>query len=203
MPLPSYALVHPSARITPEQLAVLRAYLAPPAQTAGTGTISTAVADTQFAAWIQPQPHAAVRPAPNGIPFPADYKTWRAVSSSERFDNGTIRQILGNPAAIQAIADHKINPWPDGVIFAKVAWRQQPDENGVIHTGQFLQVEFMIRDSKKYAATQGWGWARWLGTDLKPYGANAHFSGECISCHTPVRKNDYVFTEPIERSSGQ
>jgi len=58
-------------------------------------------------------------------------------------------------------------------------------------------VEFMIRDRKKYAGTLGWGWARWRGGDLKPYGKDAGFSEECVGCHTPVRSSDYVFTEPL------
>jgi len=204
MPLPSYARVHPGAVVTPQQLAVLRTYLdAAESPTPATQT-EIAAADTQYQNWIHSASAAApqVRPAPNGIPFPTDYKNWRVISSSERFDNHTMREILGNEVAIKAIADHNINPWPDGTTFAKIAWFQQPDSSGVIHTGQFFQVEFMIKDSQKYASTKGWGWARWRGTDLKPYGANANFSSECVTCHSPLRKNDYVFTMPIERQPG-
>jgi hypothetical protein len=126
-----------------------------------------------------------------------DYKNWKAISSTERFDNQSLRVILGHRS--KAIAENHINPWPDGAAFAKVAWLQQPDKKGFIRTGTFWQVEFMIRDSKRYAATKNWGWARWRGTDLKPYGKDADFTSECIGCHTPVRKNDYVFTMPIKR----
>jgi hypothetical protein len=109
-----------------------------------------------------------------------------------------MREILGNDVAVKAIADGHINPWPDGTAFAKVAWSQQPDDKGQIHTGAFIQVEFMIRNEKKYADTAGWGWGRWRGTDLKPYGKDAAFTNECVSCHAPVRKNDYVYTMPIK-----
>ena len=58
-----------------------------------------------------------------------DYKNWKAISSTDRFDNHTMREILGNDVAVKAIADGHINPWPDGTAFAKVAWQQsQPDE---------------------------------------------------------------------------
>ena len=67
----------------------------------------------------------------------------------------------------------------------------------MVQMGAFQQVEFMIKDSRKYASTKGWGWARWLGTDLKPYGTAPEFSNECINCHAPVRRNDHVFTMPI------
>jgi mono/diheme cytochrome c family protein len=200
MPLPSYRRVHPEATITPAQLEVLRAYVSSQAAHADESAIASAetAADKQFAQWA---PHgnstSTASPTLNGIAFLPDYKNWKAISSTDRFDNQTLRVILGNEVAVKAIAENKINPWPDGTIFAKVAWFQQPDDSGIVRTGAFQQVEFMIRDSKKYASTKGWGWARWRGTDLKPYGANAHFTEECVSCHTPVRDNDYVFTMPI------
>jgi Cytochrome P460 len=71
------------------------------------------------------------------------------------------------------------------------------DEHGFVRSGSFFQVEFMIRDSRKYADTLGWGWARWRGADLKLYGKGADFTGECVGCHTPLSRTDHVFTEPI------
>lgn len=198
MPLPSYLKVHPNAAVTQEQLAVLRNYLAPP-DTAMAPAANTSAADEQYGKWVaasEVAPH--VEPEPNGVAFLPDYKNWNAISSTERYDNHTMRVILGNDVAVKAIADGHINPWPDGTAFAKVAWLQQPDDKGVVHTGAFVQVEFMIRDGKKYADTAGWGWGRWRGTDLKPYGKDAAFTNECVSCHTPVRKNDYVYTMPIK-----
>ncbi|HTZ75753.1 MAG TPA: cytochrome P460 family protein, partial [Candidatus Aquilonibacter sp.] len=73
----------------------------------------------------------------------------------------------------------------------------QPNSQGLVQTGAFFQVEFMIRDSKKYASTLGWGWGRWRGADLTPYGKHASFTRECVGCHTPMRNADYVFTEAI------
>jgi hypothetical protein len=55
----------------------------------------------------------------------------------------------------------------------------------------------MLRDSQKYPATLGWGWGRWRGAELKPYGKDATFTSECVECHSPLRNTDYVFTEPI------
>ena len=185
MPLPSYLLAHPEAAVTRDQLTALRACLSattpPPASAPAT------------AAAEPPR----VRAALNGVEFIPDYKNWKTISATDRFDNGSIRAILGNDVAIEAISSHRINPWPDGATFAKVAWQQQPGEKGFIRTGAFVQVEFMIKDSKKYAATKGWGWGRWRGADLKPYGTSPAFTNECVGCHTPVRANDYVYTSPI------
>jgi hypothetical protein len=202
MPLPSYIRLHPQAAVTADQLAVLRGYLNPAhtAAPSAAGPDTVAMADTQYQQWISGRIQPLhVAPAPNGIEFLPDYKNWRAISSTDRFDNSSLRLILGNDVAINAIRENHINPWPDGTTFAKVAWLQQPDGSGVVKTGAFQQVEFMIKDSRKYASTAGWGWARWRGGDLKPYGAGADFTNECVGCHMPLRENDYVFTAPIAR----
>jgi hypothetical protein len=78
-----------------------------------------------------------------------------------------------------------------------VLWKQEVDNNGIVSTGEFVHVEYMIKDTKKYAETEGWGWARWKGKDLKPYGNSASFVNECIKCHRPVKDNDNVFTKPL------
>jgi hypothetical protein len=198
MPIPAYKRVHPESVVTPEQLAVLKKYLTPAKLNQAASAAEITTADAQYDKWIQEGSAApTVVPAPNGIAFLPDYKNWKAISSTERFDNHTMRQILGNDVAVKAIAENHINPWPDGTAFAKVAWFQQEDEKGLVRPGAFFQVEFMMRDSQKYAATLGWGWARWRGADLKPYGKDAAFTNECVSCHLPLRNTNYVFTLPI------
>lgn len=202
MPLPSYTRIHPEAVVTLAQLAILRAYLNPPQPLAPAAPAQVTNADAQYKEWLAADTsHRQIAPELNGVAFLPDYKNWKAISSTDRFDNHTMRVILGNDIAIKAIADHRINPWPNGSTFAKVSWFQQPGSNGLIRTGAFQQVELMIKDSGKYAATDGWGWGRWLGVDLKPYGTKSDFTGECMSCHEPVRKNDFVYTPPIDGQS--
>jgi hypothetical protein len=200
MPLPQYLLLHWKAAVTPEQLAVLRDYLAvtPPPDSAKAAADASA-ADAEYGRWVKSgQTAIDVQPEFNGVTFLPDYRNWKAISSTDRFDNHTMRVILGNDVAVRAIAERHINPWPDGTAFAKVAWKQAAaDAQGVVRTGEFIQVELMIKDSTRYAASKGWGWGRWRGTDLKPYGKDAKFENECISCHMPLRKNDYVYTLPI------
>ncbi len=198
MPLPSYLAVHRGAVVTPEQAAVLRAYLTPAGPMPATSAADVAAADEEYRAWVgNAAGQMQVKDAPNGMKFIPDYKNWKEISTTERFDNDTMRVILGNDVAVRAIAAGHINPWPDGTIFAKVAWHQQHDGQGMARPGKFLQVEFMVRDHKKYVSTLGWGWGRWLGTELKPYGKAADFSNECVGCHLPVRLNDSVYTFPI------
>lgn len=142
--------------------------------------------------------HTKVEPAPNGISLPAGFEKWGLVSVSLRSDNDTIRAILGNKIAVNAVKNRKLTPWPDGTILAKLVWEQKPLEAwpSAIVPGDIVHLEFMIKDSGKYAATGGWGFARWLGRDMKPYGKDAGFVLECFSCHTPMKDNDYVFTQP-------
>jgi len=139
-----------------------------------------------------------VQPAPNGITIPEGFRDWRLIASSLRSDNNTMRVILGNDTAIEAARSGKINPWPDGATFAKLVWKNMTHEKWPTATipGDFVHVEFMIKDSKKYVSTGGWGFARWLGMDQRPYGKDAEFAQECFGCHLPMKENDYVFTHP-------
>jgi hypothetical protein len=199
MPMPRYTRMHPEAALTSQQIATLEAYLHPFAAVAPPpSSMRPAAAAASPAA--SPATPTTVQNEPNGMAFLPDYKNWKPISSTDRGDNHTLRVILGNNIAIKAIAEKNIQPWPDGAAFAKVAWQQATDEHGVIRPGKFLQVELMLKDKTRYGASAGWGWGRWRGTDLKPYGDGAHFDNECVSCHRPVRDNDFVFTLPIERS---
>jgi hypothetical protein len=71
------------------------------------------------------------------------------------------------------------------------------EADGLVHPGKFVRVELMVKDAQRYKHTDGWGWGRWRGLDLKPYGEDPRFVQQCISCHLPVRGNDYVYTEPM------
>ena len=137
-------------------------------------------------------------PAPNGIEFEPNYLNWRVLAVSHREDNNTLRAILGNDVAIEAARAGKTNPWPDGTVFAKVAWKRVPSGTfgGAFVPGDFLQVEFMHKDKVKFAGTAGWGFARWKGLGLAPYGTDASFAQECVGCHTPMADRDFVFTVP-------
>ncbi|WP_316825557.1 cytochrome P460 family protein [Pedobacter miscanthi] len=188
MPLSSYTTLHPSAKLDPKDIDLLRAYL-----------LNNAVSKPSNVENKADKPFVKeVKKSPNGMAYLPNYRNWKAISTTERFDNGTIRIIFGNPIAVEAIHKGKTNPWPDGTIFAKTAWKQQKAEDGNVYAGQFVQVEFMVKGAKRYAGTKGWGWARWKGENLLPYGKTVKFDSECISCHRPERNSDYVFTRPLD-----
>lgn len=198
MPLSSYSSVHRSARITPEDLQVLKNYLTgiPVLHASDAQKIENLVQQILHEKEYQERKEIPV--ALNGIAYIADYKNWQPVSSTERFDNGTLRVIVGNDVAIKAITEGNTNPWPEGTIFGKITWDELKDSMGIIRTGPFRQIEYMIKDRKKYNATRNWGFARFKTTEMLPYGKNALFASECVNCHQPMKEHDFVFTIPLK-----
>lgn len=192
MPLPSFRKLHPEANVTPEELTILKAYLAP--WTPVPSPIVNAAVSLQRPA---PVPLTAVRPELNGFPFDPTFENWKLISSTDRGDNNTFRFILGNEIAMKASQTGTMSPWPDGTRLAKIAWQQSPGSDGLRYPGAFIQVELMLKDAQRFRHTEGWGWGRWRSFDLKPYGNNPQFVNECTGCHLPVRGNDYVYTLPI------
>lgn len=137
-------------------------------------------------------------PAPShGIPYPEGWKDWATIAVSHRNDNGTLRVILGNDVAVAAARSGKTDPWPDGAILGKVVWKDTELENWQAATapGEFVHAEFMFKDSERYSETHGWGWARWVGLSQEPFDGGMQV---CVSCHTPVKDRDWVFTDPAE-----
>jgi len=119
MPLPEYTRLYREAAVTPAQLSEVKNYLNPPEAPSAALASDLAAVDEN---WIREDSSThAVAPAPIGIEFPSDYKNWKAISATDRSDNRTMRVILGNNTAVNAIAENHIHPWPDGTTFAKVA----------------------------------------------------------------------------------
>lgn len=191
MPLPQFTMLHPKAKLTPQEIATLKAYLAPWSATPPLGMSRDRRDETERVNL------AAVLPEFNGLSFDAAFEGWKLISTTDRGDNNTFRFILGNDIALRAVRSGNILPWPDGARLAKVAWQQELGPNGLIYPGSFIQVELMVKDASQFKATDGWGWGRWRGLDLKPYGHDAHVVDECTGCHMPVRRNDSVYTLPI------
>jgi len=128
-----------------------------------------------------------------GLPVPDGYREWPLVSVSHRTDNkDELRAILANPTAFKALRDGAIT-LPDGSILAKLAWKREPmaEFEGAFRPGAAPRIEFMYKDSKKYPATGGWGFARFA--EGKPTDETTHKS--CFPCHEASAKgHDFVFT---------
>jgi len=127
------------------------------------------------------------------------YRDWRLISVAHEEGNlNDLRAILGNDIAIKAYREGKL-PFPDGTIIARLAWSYVSSEenNKVFGRPQSFVaghpkngVQFMLKDSRKYASTGGWGFAQF--NDGKPVGET--LLKTCFPCHQPVKARDFVFT---------
>jgi hypothetical protein len=108
-----------------------------------------------------------------------------------------LRAILGNDAAIKAYRDGRL-PFPDGAIIVRLAWNYVPSEENnkafgrqqSFVAGPPTNIQFMVKDSTKYADTGGWGFAQFK--DGKP--ADETLLKTCFPCHVPAKDRDYLFT---------
>jgi hypothetical protein len=191
MPPPQFLMLHPESKVSAQDIEILTSYLAPWSSTPSAG------ADGDHGHDAASVSSAIVQPEFNGLPLDEDFRNWKPVSTTDRGDNNTFRIIVANDLAFQAVQSGRLSPWPNGARLAKIAWQQERGPDGLIHPGKFVQVELMVKDSALYQTTDGWGWGRWRGLDLKPYGHDAHFVAECTGCHMPVRGNDYVYILPM------
>lgn len=202
MPMGLYLLGHPHSGVTAKELATLKAYLAP-FQPVDATSVGDEPADESVAVLSSPglqrQPAG---PSPNGVPFLPGFADWKVISVADRGDDHTLRIVTGNDIAIRAIQARQLPSWPEGAAFASIAWQAVDDGQGHLRPGKFLQVEFMEKHRVQFAGTEGWGFARFVGYRLQPYGKGPRFDNECLGCHEPVKGNDFVFSLPLPRGSG-
>ena len=142
-----------------------------------------------------------------GITIPAGYRDWHLISVKQLTGGGgklkQLRAQLGNDIAVKAFREGKL-PFPDGAIIAALHWNQDSSDadNQVLASGfpgagleasfagSAVNVQFMVKDSKKYASSGGWGYADF--TNGKPGDEALHKA--CFPCHVPAKDRDYVFT---------
>jgi hypothetical protein len=133
-----------------------------------------------------------------GVKIPPGYRDWKLISvAHEEGNNNDLRAVLGNEVAIKAYREGKL-PFPDGAIIARLAWSYVPSEENnkafgraqSFVAGAPINVQFMVKDSIKFAATGGWGFAQFK--DGNP--ADEAPLRTCFPCHQPAKAEDLVFT---------
>jgi hypothetical protein len=136
--------------------------------------------------------------APYVTEMPKGYRDWRWVSSAHEAGKlNSLGALLANDVGYNAFRDGKY-PFPDGSILVALHYKNVPsDENNKIFgqvqsfvPGAPTNIQFMVKDSKKYAATGGWGFGHFQ--DGKP--ATAAFMKPCFPCHQKTASTDLVFT---------
>jgi hypothetical protein len=128
-----------------------------------------------------------------GVTIPNGYKQWELIAPAEEAAPlDELRAVVGNQTAIDAYQAGKL-PFPDGTILVKRAWKrkQSPEFASATIPGAATTVQVMVKDSKKYASTGGWGFGRFING--KPVDEAQHRT--CFACHDARAKGrDYVFT---------
>jgi hypothetical protein len=159
--------------------------------------------------FAQGKPDKYTVSVPGGLAFSEfrGYEGWEAISVSR--NEKVMAMILGNPAMMEAYragipANGK--PVPDGAKMAKVHWIPKPSAvlPGVTVPGRQLNVDFMVKDSTRFADGGGWGYAVFdydtetdtftpgTSTGTPPQGNDARCG---VACHMGAKATDYVFTE--------
>ncbi len=183
------------------------------------GVVSGCAALSVFAAYAADStagtaPDKYALKVPGGLAFSAfkGYESWQviALSHSEKL----LAVILGNPTIIkayQAGIPSNGKPFPDGAKMAKIHWIPKMSEKAPGPTsvpGTQHDVDFMMKDSKRFADSGGWGYGAFEYDDASgtfhpattadhPPQANDAKCG--FACHTRVKDRDYVFTEYAKR----
>ncbi|WP_340672226.1 cytochrome P460 family protein [Bradyrhizobium ottawaense] len=128
-----------------------------------------------------------------GVTIPPGYKQWELIAPAEEAAPlDELRAVVGNRTAIDAYQAGKL-PFPDGTILVKRAWKrkQSPEFASATIPGAATTVQVMVKDSKKYASTGGWGFGRFING--KPVDEAQHRT--CWGCHEArASSRDYVFT---------
>jgi hypothetical protein len=161
-----------------------------------------------------PAPDKYTVKVPGGLAFSEfrGYEKWEVINLSN--NNGALAAILGNPAMIAAFkagipANGK--PVPDGARMAKIHWKPKVNvaaPGSPTVAGEQMNVDFMVKDAKRFADSGGWGYAVFeydAATDTfrpgdqksQPPQANDAKCG--FACHTIVKNRDFVFTEYAKR----
>jgi hypothetical protein len=158
------------------------------------GVLAAAVASSVFAAMsfaddIKPDNASPIY----GVTIPNGYRQLELIAPAQEAEPlNELRAVLGNPTAIKAYREATL-PFPDGTVLAKLAWKhvQSPEFAPASVPGAATTVQIMVKDSKKYAATGGWGFGRFING--KPTDEAQHQT--CFACHQAnVKGHDFVFT---------
>jgi Cytochrome P460 len=145
---------------------------------------------------------------PGGLAFSEfkGYEGWQVVSISH--SETLLAATLANPEMIKAFQSGipgNGKPFPDGARMAKIHWNPKKHETftTTIVPDSLHDVDFMVKDSKRFADSGGWGWAAFkydaasdkftpaTTADMPPQGNDAKCG---LACHTIVKAKDYVFT---------
>ncbi|PDT37982.1 cytochrome P460 [Rhizobium sp. M10] len=128
-----------------------------------------------------------------GVTIPDGYRGWKFIAPAQEAPPlDELRAVLGNDIAVEAYKEGTL-PFPDGSILVKLAYKRKQSTEFAPATvpGAPTTVQVMVKDSKKYPGSHGWGFGRFVNG--KPVDSAQHET--CLSCHVGnVKDHDFVFT---------
>lgn len=164
-----------------------------------TGTLNAFTAPASARAEVEGGAEAKASPV-YGVTLPRGYRSWTLISvAQENGKNNDIRAILGNDIAVKAFREGK-RPFPDGAVIVRLAWRYQssPRNDAVFPApqsfvaGDPINVQVSVKDSRRYAASGGWGYGQFENGGATPGSA---LMQACAACHSKLEEGaDRVFT---------
>ena len=141
----------------------------------------------------------AQSPAPNrtaAVAYPDGYRTWTHVKSSlispshANFAiNGGFQHIYANAEAMRG---YQTRTFPEGSIIA-FEWLGMTDAQGAYAEGPRRQLDVMVKDATRFAATGGWGFQRFM-KDSKTERSTTLTPDQCFACHTKLQKDGLVLS---------
>ena len=156
---------------------------------------SAIAASTGAAVLAFAPPSAAADPAP--VPYPTGYRNWTHVKSLQIQSGHPLYDAFGGIhhlyANAKAMEGYRKGRFPDGaVIVFDLLEAKEADKT--VGTGARKVVGVMHKDSKRWAATGGWGYEGFKGDSRTDRAVGANAATACHACHTAQKDKDYVFS---------
>jgi hypothetical protein len=136
----------------------------------------------------------------DAVPYPTGYRQWTHVKSTIIGPKSSLYQQIGGIQHIYAnekgMEGYRTGSFPEGSILVYDFLKTEEDANqaGITHEGPRRFTSVMVKDSKRYAATGGWGFEEFRGDSQTDRMIGAEAPAKCYACHTSQKDRDYVFS---------
>jgi Cytochrome P460 len=141
--------------------------------------------------------HLSAKPN-DAVPYPAGYRLWTHVRSAligpqnpAFVSSGGIHHIYANE---KAMGGYHAGRFPDGSVLV-ADFLETREKEGVVTEGPRRRIDVMVKDSKRYAATGGWGFEQFKGDSQTDRMVTAEIAANCFACHAKQKERDSVFSE--------
>jgi hypothetical protein len=130
------------------------------------------------------------------VAYPEGYRNWDHVKSTfigpghKNFATmGGFQHIYAND---KAMTGYRTRSFPEGSIIA-FDWLEMSENSGAFLEGPRRQLDVMVKDSSRFAATGGWGFQRFM-KDSKTELATTLTPDQCFACHERLKKDGLVLS---------